>query len=76
MDAALKMANGIAKNAPKAVAAAKRAINKGLEGTMDEGIELEVGEFSGCFATEDQKYGMEYFLDKNKEKPKKQFKNK
>lgn len=76
MPAALKLANNIAKNAPKAVAASKRAINKGLEGTMDEGIALEVAEFSGCFDTEDQKYGMEYFLDKNKEKPAKQFKNK
>lgn len=76
MPAAMKMAKGIAKNAPKAVAAAKRAINEGLEGTMDEGIAIEVKEFSDCFSTEDQKYGMEYFLDKNKEKPAKQFKNK
>jgi enoyl-CoA hydratase len=43
---------------------------------MDEGIAVEVEEFSNCFATEDQTYGMEYFLDKNKEKPAKQFKNK
>lgn len=76
MDAAKKMAKGIAKNAPKAVAASKRAINKGLEGTMDDGIAVEVEEFSNCFNTEDQTYGMEYFLDKNKEKPAKQFKNK
>ena len=76
MAAAQKMAKGIAKNAPLAVAASKRAINKGLEGTMDEGIAIEVEEFSKCFDTEDQKYGMEYFLDRNKEKPAKQFKNK
>ena len=76
MAAAQKMAKGIAKNAPLAVAASKRAINKGLEGTMDEGIAIEVDEFSKCFDTEDQKYGMEYFLDRNKEKPAKQFKNK
>lgn len=76
MNAAMKLAKGIAKNAPKAVAASKRAINKGLEGTMDEGIAIEVDEFSNCFNTEDQTYGMEYFLDKNKEKPAKQFKNK
>lgn len=76
MPAAEKMAAGIAKNAPKAVAAAKRAINKGLEGTMDEGIAIEVDEFSNCFNTEDQTYGMEYFLDKNKDKPAKKFSNK
>lgn len=73
MAAAKKMANGIAKNAPKAVAASKNAINKGLDGTMDEGIAIEVEEFSNCFATEDQKYGMDCFLNKVKDK---QFKNK
>lgn len=73
MAAAQKMAAGIAKNAPKAVAAAKRAINNGLEGTMDEGIDIEVKEFSDCFATEDQKYGMDCFLNKVKDK---EFKNK
>ena len=68
LDAAKKMANGIAKNAPKAVAASKAAINKGLDGTMDEGIAVEVEEFSNCFATEDQKYGMDCFLNKVKDK--------
>ena len=29
-----------------------------------------------CFATEDQKYGMAWFLDKNRDKPAKQFQNK
>lgn len=71
--AAEKLAGNIAKNAPKAVAAAKRAINNGLEGTMDNGIAIEVDEFSKCFATEDQKYGMDCFLNKVKNK---EFKNK
>lgn len=73
MPAAKKMAAGIAKNAPKAVAASKKAINEGLNETIDEGIETEVAAFSGCFATEDQKYGMDCFLNKVKDK---QFKNK
>lgn len=73
MAAAEKMANGIAKNAPKAVAASKRAINKGLQGNIDDGIDVEVEEFSGCFNTEDQSYGMECFLNKVKDK---QFQNK
>ncbi len=71
--AAKKMANGIAKNAPKAVAAAKRAINDGLQGSIDDGIAIEVKEFSNCFNTEDQTYGMECFLNKVKDK---EFKNK
>lgn len=73
MAAAQKMAAGFAKNAPKAVAASKRAINNGLEGGMDEGIAIEVDEFSKCFDTEDQKYGMDCFLNKVKDK---QFQNK
>lgn len=73
MPAALKMAKGIAKNAPLAVAASKKAINEGLNQTIDGGIATEVAEFSGCFATEDQKYGMDCFLNKVKEK---QFSNK
>ncbi len=68
MGAALKMANGIAKNAPIAVAYSKQAINKGLQTDIDGGIEIEVEEFSNCFATEDQTYGMTCFLEKVKDK--------
>lgn len=73
MPAAKKMAAGIAKNAPKAVAASKKAINEGLDKAMDDAINVEVEAFSNCFATEDQKYGMDCFLNKVKDK---QFKNK
>ena len=68
MGAALKMANGIAKNAPIAVAYSKQAINKGLQTDIDGGIKIEVEEFSKCFATEDQTYGMTCFLEKVKDK--------
>ena len=64
----MKMAQGIAKNAPIAVAYAKKAINKGLQTDIDSGIAIEVEEFSNCFATEDQTYGMTCFLEKVKEK--------
>lgn len=68
MPAVMKMANGIAKNAPIAVAYAKKAINNGLQTDIDGGIAIEVEEFSNCFATEDQTYGMTCFLEKTKEK--------
>lgn len=68
MAAATKMANGIAKNAPIAVAYAKKAINNGLQLDIDGGIAEEVKEFSACFTTEDQTYGMTCFLEKTKEK--------
>lgn len=64
----MKMAQGIAKNAPIAEAYAKKAINNGLQTDIDSGIAIEVEEFSNCFATEDQTYGMTCFLEKVKEK--------
>lgn len=73
MATVLKMANGIAKNAPIAVAQSKKAINNGLQMDIDGGIAEEVTDFAECFNTEDQKYGMECFVNRVKEK---EFKNK
>lgn len=75
LPAAEKMAAGIAKNAPIAVRNCKKAINGGLDLSMDEALVLEEKLFGGCFETEDQKYGMAFFLDKNKEKVKEPFQN-
>ena len=76
MAAAMKMAAGIAKNAPIAVRNCKKAINDGLDAAnMDEAVAIEEKLFGDCFETEDQKYGMAFFLDKNKEKVKEPFKN-
>ncbi len=76
MDAAKKLAAGIAKNAPIAVRACKKAINEGLEVGMDDAMIIEEKLFGSCFETEDQKYGMAFFLDKNKDKVKEPFQNK
>lgn len=76
MAAAEKMAATIAKNAPIAVRNCKKAINEGLDAKMDDAIVIEEKLFGDCFETEDQKYGMAFFLDKNKEKVKEPFKNK
>ena len=75
LPAAEKMAAGIAKNAPIAVRNCKKAINEGLQVDMDQAIVIEEKLFGDCFETEDQKYGMAFFLDKNKEKVKEPFKN-
>ncbi|MBQ1820435.1 MAG: enoyl-CoA hydratase/isomerase family protein [Clostridia bacterium] len=69
MPAAEKLAETIAKNAPIAVRACKRAINEGLELSMDEAIVLEEKLFGGCFESEDQKEGMCAFLEKRKHEP-------
>ena len=47
-----------------------------MQTDLNSALKFEGNCFGQCFATEDQKYGMAYFLDKNKEKPAKEFKNK
>ena len=73
--AAEKMAATIAKNAPIAVRNCKKAINDGLDVDMDVALVIEEKLFGDCFESEDQRYGMAFFLDKNKEKVKEPFKN-
>lgn len=75
LPAAEKLAKKIASNAPIAVRACKKAINDGLDVGMDEAIVIEEKLFGSCFETEDQRYGMAFFLDKNKDKVKEPFKN-
>lgn len=66
MPAAKKLAGKIAKNAPIAVRACKKAINEGLDAVMDEAIVIEEKLFGSCFETKDQKEGMKAFLEKRK----------
>ena len=68
MEAAKKMAAGIAKQAPIAVRACKKAINEGLDVDMDQAVAIEEKLFGSCFETEDQRAGMANFLEKDKEK--------
>lgn len=69
MEEALKLAGKIARNAPIAVRATKKAINDGLQVGMDEAIVIEEKLFGSCFGTEDQKNGMTAFLEKKKPDP-------
>ena len=69
MPAAEKMAETIAKNAPIAVRACKKAINDGLQTDMDQAIVIEEKLFGSCFETADQKEGMGAFLEKRKHEP-------
>ena len=66
LPAAKKLGARIAKNAPIAVRACKVAMNEGIDLPMDEAVDAEIREFSGCFETEDQKRGMAAFLSKQK----------
>lgn len=69
MPAAEKMAKRIARNAPIAVRATKKAANDGLQTDMDAAIAIEAKLFGSCFETADQKNGMTAFLEKRRPEP-------
>ena len=60
---AVAMARRFAAGPPLALAAAKRAIDEGLDGTLSAGLELESRLFAELFDTEDQQNGMRSFLE-------------
>lgn len=70
---AIKMADRIAGHAPIAIRNIKKAVNEGLDMPIEDAIKHEVNLFGNCFTTEDQKEGMQAFLERRKEKV---FKNK
>jgi len=66
MDKAVEMAQMMLKNAPVAIKLAKQSINEGYDLDADAAIALENKLFGQCFATSDQKEGMDAFLNKRK----------
>lgn len=72
LDRAFEIANKIQSNAPVAVRHAKEAINTGAQVDIDSAINIEEYLCGLLFATEDQKEGMDAFLNKRKA----EFKNK
>ena len=65
----LEMAQNIANNAPIAIRAAKKAINICLQSNLESALELEEDLFSSTFQTNDQKEGMNAFLEKRTHLP-------
>jgi enoyl-CoA hydratase len=68
MDEALGAALQIASYGRLAVMAAKESVNRAYEGTLSDGVMFERRLFNGLFATEDQKEGMDAFLNKREAK--------
>ena len=66
MDKAMEMACMMLKNAPIAIRLGKQSINEGYDLDADGAIALENKLFGQCFATSDQKEGMDAFLNKRK----------
>jgi enoyl-CoA hydratase len=64
MEEALAAANKIAEKSMLTAMAVKEAVNRSYETTLNEGLLFERRMFHALFATEDQKEGMQAFLDK------------
>ncbi len=66
LNEALKLAEEIASRAPLAVRAAKKMINASYESSLTDGLAEEKQVFYNLFASEDQKEGMQAFIEKRK----------
>ena len=62
--AAMALAAEIASLPPLAVRAAKEAVNRAFELSLDAGLEFERRNFFMLFASDDQKEGMRAFIEK------------
>ena len=66
MDEALAAALMICDHGQTSVMAAKEAVNRAFESSLSDGVMFERRLFHALFATEDQKEGMDAFLNKRK----------
>jgi enoyl-CoA hydratase len=64
LGAALELARAISRNAPLAVAAAKRSINLGSQMSLTDGLRLEATLFTGLVGSADMTEGTNAFLQK------------
>ncbi|MEO0719298.1 MAG: enoyl-CoA hydratase [Pseudomonadota bacterium] len=64
VDEAVKVAAKIAEKSLIAVMAVKESVDRAYETTLSEGVTFERRMFHALFATEDQKEGMQAFVDK------------
>jgi len=68
VDDAVAVAATISEYSLPSVMMAKEAVNRAYEGTLSDGLLFERRMFHSLFATEDQKIGMQAFVDKQKPK--------
>lgn len=64
LESAIELAGEIAKMSPIASQLAKESINRSFETHLDEGLTLERKNFYLAFSSEDQKEGMQAFIEK------------
>jgi enoyl-CoA hydratase len=66
LDVALAAAHTICEFSGPSVMMAKESVNRAYEGPLSEGIQFERRMFHSLFATDDQKEGMDAFVNKRK----------
>lgn len=66
LEETIKLASQIAQMSPLAVQLAKEAVNQAFNSTLDQGLYFERKNFYTLFASEDQKEGMNAFVEKRK----------
>lgn len=66
LSAAKKLAHKIMSRGPIAVRLCKAAVNKGMNMDLESAIQYEAEVWGLCFATADQKEGMQAFVEKRK----------
>jgi len=66
MDEAKTLAGKLAEKSSTALAYAKKAFNTGADMSLQAGMDLDESYFARCFATQDQKEGMQAFVEKRK----------
>ncbi|KAJ1527382.1 hypothetical protein ONE63_007366 [Megalurothrips usitatus] len=64
VDEAVKLGEKIASHSPLIIALCKESVNKAFETSLAEGLSFEKRIFHATFSTNDQKEGMQAFIDK------------
>jgi enoyl-CoA hydratase len=68
LDEAVKLAKEITQMSPISIRLAKESVLKAFDSGLQEGLYFERKNFYMCFASEDQKEGMQAFVEKRKPK--------
>jgi len=66
IDKCMEIANQILNNGPNAIAKSLSCIQKRMGMSMEDGLQIEVENFSKLFATEEAKEGLSAFVEKRK----------
>jgi enoyl-CoA hydratase/carnithine racemase len=64
LDAAGELAHEVVQNAPLALAAAKHAVDRGLDLDLEAGLQLELDQYERVLGTEDRLEGLRAFAEK------------